>query len=87
MTKLFLKHSDNESAKKYGDKVTEDIWGPAEVKSIGSSSYFALFKDVAMRERPTILHEEEIGDTALLQGARGLDEGPMWSRRHEDIWV
>ncbi len=50
-TKPFPKHSDNESAKKYGDKVTGDIWGPAEVKSIGGSSYFALFKDVATRER------------------------------------
>ncbi len=49
-TKPFPKHSDNESAKKYGDKVTGDVWGPAKVKSICSFSYFALFKDVAMRE-------------------------------------
>ncbi len=48
--KPFLKHSDNKSAKKYGDKVTGDVWGPAEVKSISSSSYFMLFKDVATRE-------------------------------------
>ncbi|PBK85945.1 hypothetical protein ARMGADRAFT_873975, partial [Armillaria gallica] len=45
VTKPFPKHSDNESAKKYGDNVTGDIWGPAKIKSIGGSRYFTLFKD------------------------------------------
>ncbi|PBL01502.1 hypothetical protein ARMGADRAFT_881282, partial [Armillaria gallica] len=41
----FCSHSDNKLAKKYSDSVTGDIWGPAKVKSISGSSYFALFKD------------------------------------------
>ncbi|KAJ3777032.1 hypothetical protein FB446DRAFT_618574, partial [Lentinula raphanica] len=43
--KSFPKHSDNSDAKAYGDKVVADVWGPAEVKSLGGALYSANFED------------------------------------------
>ncbi|KAJ3752945.1 hypothetical protein EV360DRAFT_54309, partial [Lentinula raphanica] len=43
--KSFPKHSDNSNAKTYGNKVVADVWGPAEVKSLGGALYSANFED------------------------------------------
>ena len=44
--KSFPKRSeDNASYKAYGDKVTADLWGPAEVESLGKKKYFLPCQD------------------------------------------
>ena len=30
----------------YGDKIVSDVWGPADVQSIGGKQYYLLFKDL-----------------------------------------
>lgn len=46
----FPKHSNNSDAKAYGDKVVADVWGPAEVKSLGGAMYSSNFEDIWSRE-------------------------------------
>src|SRR6266540_1960002 len=43
--KPFPKKSTTENVKTYGDKVMADIWGPAEVESLGRKKYYLLFQD------------------------------------------
>ena len=47
--KPFPKQSKTEY-KNYGDKVVDNVWGPAQVKSIGDDEYYLLFKDVFSHE-------------------------------------
>jgi hypothetical protein len=42
--KPFPKRSTTE-AKAYGEKVMADVWGPAEVESLGHKKYYLLFQD------------------------------------------
>ncbi len=48
--KPFPKESTNESIKAYGDKIMADIWGPAEVESIGQKKYALFFYDCHSHE-------------------------------------
>jgi hypothetical protein len=41
------KRSDARAVKKYGDRVHSDLWGPAQVSSIGGKNYFVTFTDEA----------------------------------------
>jgi hypothetical protein len=41
------KQSDAGAAKKYGDWIHSDLWGPVQVSSIGRSCYFVTFTDEA----------------------------------------
>ena len=43
--KSFPKRSTAENVKAYGDKVMADVWGPAEVESLGRKKYYLLFQD------------------------------------------
>ena len=43
--KSFPKGSTAENIKAYGDKIMADVWGPAEVESIGRKKYYLLFQD------------------------------------------
>jgi hypothetical protein len=55
--KSFPKKSENNASyKAYGEKVTADLWGPAEVESLGKKKYFLLFQDkYSHEERPYFL--------------------------------
>jgi hypothetical protein len=39
--------SDARAVKKYGDRIHSDLWGPAQVSSIGGKNYFVTFTDEA----------------------------------------
>ncbi|KIL66128.1 hypothetical protein M378DRAFT_29830, partial [Amanita muscaria Koide BX008] len=41
----FPKLSTSSRAKKYGDKVVSDLWGPAPTTSIKGNQYYAAFQD------------------------------------------
>lgn len=44
--KSFPKKSENNASyKAYGEKVMADLWGPAEVESLGKKKYLLLFQD------------------------------------------
>ena len=43
--KPFPKKSTSDRVKAYGDKVTADVWGPAQVESLGGKRYYSLFQD------------------------------------------
>jgi len=43
--KPFPKESTNKNVKAYGDKIMADVWGPAEVESIGQKKYALFFHD------------------------------------------
>ena len=43
--KSFPKKSTNADVKAYGDKVCSDLWGPAQVQSLGHKNYFQLLQD------------------------------------------
>ena len=43
--KSFPKKSMTENVKVYGDKDLANVWGPAEVESIGRKKYYLLFQD------------------------------------------
>ena len=43
--KPFPKKSTSDRVKAYGDKVSADVWGPAQVESLGGKRYYSLFQD------------------------------------------
>ena len=47
--KAFSKVSES-SYSKYGEKVVTDLWGPAQVQSLGGHSYAHMFEDLYSRE-------------------------------------
>ena len=50
------KSENNASYKAYGEKVTADLWGPAEVESLGKKKYLLLLQDKhSHEERPYFL--------------------------------
>ena len=51
--KPFPKLSTSERAKRYGEKVVSDLWGPSPVKSLGGKEYSICFQD-------QYTHEEKI---------------------------
>ena len=71
--KPFPKKSTSERAKAYGDKVSADVWGPAQVESLGGKRYYSLFQDKHS-------HEERI--YFMRQKSETLD----YYRRYE-AWV
>lgn len=48
--KSFPKESSREGVTNYGDKVVTDVWGPAEVTSLGGANYSVQFLDLASHE-------------------------------------
>jgi hypothetical protein len=48
--KPFPRKSTSDRAKKYGDKIVSDIWGPATVDSLGGKKYYNAYMDLATHE-------------------------------------
>jgi Reverse transcriptase (RNA-dependent DNA polymerase)/gag-polypeptide of LTR copia-type/GAG-pre-integrase domain len=71
--KPFPKKSTSDRVKAYGDKVTADVWGPAQVESLGGKRYYNLFQDKHS-------HEERI------YFMRNKSESLDYYKRHE-AWV
>jgi len=46
----FPKMSTSNRAKKYGDKIVADLWGPADTASIKGRKYYLAFQDVYSHE-------------------------------------
>jgi hypothetical protein len=55
----FPKMSTSNRAKKYGDKIVADLWGPADTASIKGRKYYLAFQDVYSHEtRVYFLHRK-----------------------------
>ena len=55
----FPKLSTSSQAKKYGDKVVSDLWGPTEIESLKGKKYYILFQDEYTHEqRIYFLHKK-----------------------------
>ena len=55
----FPKLSTSNRAKKYGDKVVSDLWGPTETESLKGKKYYILFQDEYTHEqRIYFLHKK-----------------------------
>jgi hypothetical protein len=48
--KPFLKKSMSNRVKAYGDKVSTDVWRPAQVESLGGKWYYNLFQNKHLQE-------------------------------------
>jgi hypothetical protein len=57
--KPFPKHSTHDGIKAYGDKIVSDVWGPAQVRSLGGHDYLNIYHDISTsEERPYFLHRK-----------------------------
>lgn len=57
--KPFPKASVSDRIKAYGDKVSADVWGPAQVESLGGKRYYTLYQDkYSHEERVYFLHQK-----------------------------
>jgi GAG-pre-integrase domain len=57
--KPFPKKSTSDRVKAYGDKVSTDVWGPAQVESLDGKRYYNLFQDKhSHKEKVYFMHHK-----------------------------
>jgi hypothetical protein len=68
--KPFPKRSTTESVKAYGDKVMADVWGPAEVESLGHKKYYLLLQDQKSHEEQVYFMPTNLKLWTIISGTK-----------------